>query len=50
MKTIPIEVIDGINHPAALLPADALLVVCNGTDYVVYEAGDVLPVLHAEPS
>ncbi len=34
---------DGQIKPADAIPADAVLVVCDGKNYAVYFAGDKLP-------
>lgn len=46
MKTIACIVIDNVNTPAEPLPKDAKKIVFNGTDYIVYEEGDELPIYY----
>lgn len=54
MITIPVEVVqmpDGLgdggtlpaNTPTTPIPANAIAVVCDGTNYTVYEPGDAVP-------
>jgi hypothetical protein len=48
MITIPVHITQGADGsefigPAAPIPADAIKVVCDGTQYIVYQPGDVLP-------
>ena len=45
MKTIAATVINEVITPTETMPSDAKLIVFNGTDYVVYEDGDELPVI-----
>ena len=45
MKIINAEIIDGVITPVSELPKDAQLIVFNGTEYVIYEDGDELPVI-----
>ena len=45
MKTIAATVINDVFKPAIPLPDDAKLIVFNGTEYVIYEDGDELPVI-----
>lgn len=44
MKTIPVLIAEGENGPVAMpatpIPMTAVRVVCDGTDYLVYEEGD----------
>jgi len=47
MKTIAATVINEVVTPIEPLPSDAKLIVFNGTEYVIYELGDELPL---EPS
>ncbi|MGB8422190.1 hypothetical protein [Paraburkholderia sp.] len=44
MITIP-AVTDGngVQSPQTPIPADAIAVVCDGTNYTVYEPGDTVP-------
>ena len=44
MKTIAATVINEVITPVEPLPIDAKLIVFNGTEYVIYEDGDELPV------
>ena len=44
MKTIAATVINEVITPTEPIPIDAKLIVFNGTDYVVYEDSDELPV------
>ena len=44
MRIIKAETINEIITPVEPLPADAKMVVFNGTEYVIYEEGDELPV------
>lgn len=43
MQIINAVLIDDVLAPKSVIPADAVKVVCNGTTYTVYEAGDELP-------
>jgi len=43
MKTISAVIIDDVIFPASELPADAVKIIFNGTEYVIYEQGDELP-------
>ena len=44
MRLIPVVKIDGVNFPSENLPnKEALKIVCDGENYIVYEAGDELP-------
>ena len=45
MKTIAATVINEVITPVEPLPTDAKLIVFNGTEYVIYEDGDELPVI-----
>ena len=45
MKTIAATVIDDVITPKEQMPSDAKLIVFNGTEYVVYEEGDELPLI-----
>ena len=44
MQTIGTLIIDDMVTPITPLPEDAKLIVFNGTEYVIYEDGDELPV------
>ena len=44
MKTIAATVINEVITPVEPLPTNAKLIVFNGTEYVIYEDGDELPV------
>ena len=45
MKTIAATVINDVITPVSAIPTDAKLIVFNGTEYVIYEDGDELPVI-----
>ena len=45
MKIIPAVVINDVIHPSEPLPTDAIKIIFNGTEYVIYEDGDELPVI-----
>ena len=45
MKTIAATVINEVVTPIEAMPSDAKLIVFNGTEYVIYEDGDELPVI-----
>ncbi len=45
MKTIGTKVVNDVITPVSELPSDAKLIVFNGTEYVIYEDGDELPVI-----
>ena len=45
MKTIAATVINEVITPTEPMPSDAKLIVFNGTEYVIYEDGDELPVI-----
>ena len=45
MKTIAATVINEVITPIEPMPIDAKLIVFNGTEYVIYEEGDELPVI-----
>ena len=45
MKTIAATVINEVVTPIEPMPSDASLIVFNGTEYVIYEDGDELPVI-----
>ena len=44
MKTIAATVINDVITPTEPMPIYAKLIVFNGTEYVIYEDGDELPV------
>ena len=44
MKTIAATVINEVVTQIEPMPSDAKLIVFNGTEYVIYEEGDELPV------
>ena len=44
MQTIAATVINEVITPVEPLPTNAKLIVFNGTEYVIYEDGDELPV------
>lgn len=43
MKIISAVFVDNALKPSEPIPATAIHVVCNGTNYTVYEQGDELP-------
>ena len=43
MKLIDIVLVDDVIKPSEPIPTNALRVVCDGTNYIVYEEGDELP-------
>ena len=43
MKIIPAILVGNILKPSEPIPANAIRVVCDGTNYTVYEQGDELP-------
>lgn len=43
MILIPPILVDSVLKPSEPIPATALCVVCDGTNYIVYEEGDELP-------
>ena len=45
MKTIAATTINDVITPVSELPTDAKMIVFNGTEYVIYEDGDELPVI-----
>ena len=45
MKTIAATVINEAVTPTEAMPSNAKLIVFNGTEYVIYEDGDELPVI-----
>jgi len=44
MKTIAATVINDTITPTEAMPSNAKLIVFNGTEYVIYEEGDELPI------
>ena len=44
MKFIKPVDVEGVITPSEPMPSDAKLIVFNGTEYVIYEDGDELPV------
>jgi len=44
MKTIAATVVNDVITPIEPMPSDAKLIVFNGTEYVIYEVGDELPL------
>ena len=45
MRIITATVINDVITPTEVMPSDAKLIVFNGTEYVIYEDGDELPVI-----
>ena len=45
MKIITATVINEVVTPIEPMPIDAKLIVFNGTEYIIYEDGDELPVI-----
>ena len=45
MKTIEAKVVNDVITPVSELPTNAKMIVFNGTEYVIYEDGDELPVI-----
>ena len=45
MKIITATVINEVITPIEPMPSNAKLIVFNGTEYVIYEDGDELPVI-----
>jgi len=43
MKIIQAVLVDNILNPSEPIPASSVHVVCDGTNYTVYEEGDELP-------
>ena len=43
MILIPVVLVDSILKPSERIPTNAIRVVCDGTNYIVYEEGDELP-------
>ena len=44
MKTVEAKVVNDVIIPVSELPTNAKLIVFNGTEYVIYEDGDELPI------
>jgi uncharacterized protein YlzI (FlbEa/FlbD family) len=44
MKIIDVAVVNDVLCPSEPIPNTAILVLCNGKTYTVYEEGDELPV------
>lgn len=44
MILIPAALVDNVLKPSEPIPANAIRVVCDGTNYTVYEQGDELPL------
>ena len=44
MKIITATVINDVITPTEPMPTNAKLIVFNGTEYIIYEEGDELPV------
>ena len=42
MILIPVVLVDDVLKPSEPIPASAVRVVCDGTNYTVYEQGDEL--------
>lgn len=45
MKVIKATTIEGVITPTEVMPSNAKMIVFNGTEYVIYEDGDELPVI-----
>jgi len=45
MQTIGTKIVDGVVCPVSEFPTSAVKIVFNGTEYVIYEEGDELPVI-----
>jgi len=45
MKIINVVAVDEVLRPSEPIPETAILVLCNGETYTVYEDGDELPVI-----
>ena len=45
MRTIAATSINDVITPTEPMPSDAKLIVFNGTEYIIYEDGDELPVI-----
>ena len=43
MKIISAVLVDNVINPSEPIPTNAVRVVCDGTNYIVYEVGDELP-------
>ena len=43
MKIIHVVLVDNVLKPSEPIPNSAIHVVCDGTNYIVYEQGDDLP-------
>lgn len=43
MKTIHAVLVDDVINPSQPIPTSSVRVVCDGTNYTVYEQGDDLP-------
>jgi len=43
MKIIPVVAINDVLCPSKPIPDTAILVLCNGETYTVYEEGDEIP-------
>ena len=43
MQTIATVNIDGVIYPVSEFPKDAINIVFDGTNYIIYEVGDELP-------
>ena len=43
MILIPASLVGNVLKPSEPIPANAIRVVCDGQDYIVYEVGDELP-------
>ena len=45
MKTIGTKIVDEVICPVSEFPVSAIKIVFNGTEYIIYEDGDELPVI-----
>ena len=45
MKTVEAKVVNDVIIPVSELPTNTKLIVFDGTDYIIYEDGDELPVI-----
>ena len=45
MKVINVVAVNDMLYPSEPIPKTAILVLCNGETYTVYEDGDELPVI-----
>ena len=45
MKTVEAKVVNDVIIPVSELPTNAKLIVFNGTEYIIYEDDDELPVI-----